>query len=286
MKVHRTLASLRDALRRRERPLALVPTMGNLHAGHLSLVDAARQEAGTVVASIFVNPTQFGPGEDFEAYPRTEEKDLEQLKAHKCDLVFAPAAREMYPRGLGDYTEVLVPPVGQGLCDASRPSHFAGVTSVVARLLNAVTPDVAFFGEKDYQQLLTIQRMVQDLLWPVKIKAVPIAREATGLAMSSRNNYLTEAEKQHAPLLNQTLKDLAAALANVGAAPPQLLGAARERLRQGGFEPEYLELRRQADLAPAAPEDQRVILLAAARLGRTRLIDNRVFTRENGVADP
>ncbi|MDN5864219.1 MAG: pantoate--beta-alanine ligase [Gammaproteobacteria bacterium] len=252
--------------------VALVPTMGNLHAGHEALIAAARGQADTVLVSVFVNPTQFAPGEDYAGYPRTFENDLATAGSAGADAVFAPTPEVMYPFGSGNATQVDVPALSGMLCGASRPGHFRGVAGVVLRLFNLVNPDAAFFGEKDYQQLLVIRRMVRELFVPVEILGVQTVREADGLAMSSRNRYLTAAQRSQAPALYQTLERAAEALGD-GAAVAEVERAGVSELEKAGFRPEYFEVRDAQTLAaPTANHDR--IILAAARLGRTRLIDN------------
>ncbi len=256
--------------------MALVPTMGNLHSGHLSLLDRAAQVADHTITSIFVNPTQFGPGEDFASYPRTLQADLEKLQRRGCDAVFAPESSELYPYGVEQFTKVDVPTVGEGLCDAHRPGHFSGVASVVCRLLNAVAPGHAVFGQKDYQQLQTIRRMVAELLLPVRIHAAEIVREASGLAMSSRNGYLSETQKQQASVIFSTLKALTQEPVPTAARWQQLRRSGLAQLSAAGLEPEYLELRDAQTLAlPDHSRHRQTIVLIAAKLGSTRLIDNR-----------
>ncbi|MBN2885277.1 MAG: pantoate--beta-alanine ligase [Chromatiaceae bacterium] len=253
--------------------VALVPTMGNLHAGHLSLIGEARRHAQRVVASIFVNPLQFGPGEDFAAYPRTLAEDRERLGAAGCDLLFAPGVETLYPHGQEGHTRVEVPGLSDLLCGASRPGHFVGVATVVCKLLNLVQPDVALFGEKDYQQLLVIRRMVEDLALPVEIVGVPTVREPDGLAMSSRNGYLTPAERAQAPALYHALCAAAQSVRD-GGEVASVERTAREALAAAGLEPDYVQVCAARTLAPASPEDRERVILAAARLGRARLIDN------------
>lgn len=257
--------------------VALVPTMGNLHAGHHSLVRLARGHADRVVASVFVNPTQFGPGEDFARYPRTPEADAEGLAASGCDLAWMPEVDTMYPLGLDAAVQVRVPGITDVLDGAHRPGHFDGVCTVVARLFNQVQPDVAAFGRKDYQQLAVIRHMVGDLAFPVEILAADIVREADGLAMSSRNQYLSAAERAAAPELHRTLQSMRAA-AREGAPVAQVEDTAAARLSAAGFEVDYAVLRTPALVAPGAADDA-LVALVAARLGRTRLIDNLEFTR-------
>lgn len=262
------------ALRRQSKRIAFVPTMGNLHAGHLKLVQVARQHADAVVASIYVNPLQFGPKEDFGAYPRTPEQDKKGLEAEKTDLLFMPSDAEMYPRGLDVMTKVEVPALGDILCGKFRPGHFRGVTTVVNRFFNLVQPDVAVFGKKDYQQLMLIRLMVADLGLPIEIVGVDTVREADGLAMSSRNNYLSPAERQAAPRLYAALCGLRDRIVKEGGAKLGMEADAARELETAGFRPDYISVRRAADLAEAGPRDKALVILAAAWLGRTRLIDN------------
>ncbi|ABE60410.1 MULTISPECIES: pantoate--beta-alanine ligase [Chromohalobacter] len=261
------------AARRDAKRIALVPTMGNLHAGHLALVDAARRDADVVVATIFVNPLQFGANEDFASYPRTLEADAQALASHGCDLVFTPRTDALYPHGLEAHTQVSVPDVSEGLCGANRPGHFTGVATVVSLLFNLVQPDAAYFGRKDYQQFMVIRKLVADLHFPIEIVGVPTQRAEDGLALSSRNGYLSAAERQRAPALYRTLCQVHDAL-RAGEAPPTALRDGLAALAEQGFKPDYLELRRAQDLGPIAPDTQEAILLVAAHLGTTRLIDN------------
>jgi pantoate--beta-alanine ligase len=260
--------------RREGKRIGFVPTMGNLHAGHYSLIAIARARADRVVASVFVNPTQFGPSEDFASYPRTPEQDRAGLEAHGCDLLFAPGVDEVYPYGADASVRVDVPIVSETLEGALRPGHFAGVATVVTKLFNFVQPDVAVFGQKDYQQVLVIRRLVHDLALPIEIIVAPTLREANGLAMSSRNQYLSAAEREQAGVIYQTLGRMAERV-RAGHAPEDIEADAKNALEAGGLIVEYAALRRAADLRPAAP-DQRsgLIALAAVRLGRARLIDN------------
>ncbi|WP_282042330.1 pantoate--beta-alanine ligase [Halomonas alimentaria] len=279
MRTLREIPALRETLgdaRRRGERIALVPTMGNLHDGHLALVAAARERADVVIATIFVNPLQFGAGEDLDAYPRTLEEDQARLEAAGCDLLFAPDTTTVYPRGLEAQTRIVVPEVSEGLCGASRPGHFDGVSTVVGMLFNLVQPDLACFGEKDYQQLAVIRRMVADLHFPIEIVGVPIVRAEDGLALSSRNGYLSPEQRAIAPRLYATLCELREGL-EAGSTPSALLEQGRTRLEEAGFEPDYLELR-AADLGPATTATREAVLLAAARLGTTRLIDNLTLT--------
>lgn len=254
--------------------VGMVPTMGALHEGHLSLVRLAKTRADRVLASVFVNPTQFGPNEDFDAYPRDEARDAALLAQAGCDLMFAPTVAEMYPPGAS--TTVTVAGVSEPLDGQARPGHFAGVATVVSKLLNQAQPDVAVFGEKDYQQLQVIKRLVRDLDLPVEIVGGPTARAEDGLALSSRNAYLTPQERAQAPALARALKTAAEALragARVDAVEAQALAA----IRAAGFGPvDYFEVRDAADLSRLGPGpvDRQARILVAARLGRTRLIDN------------
>jgi pantoate--beta-alanine ligase len=250
----------------------MVPTMGALHPGHLELVRTAQAQNDRVVVTLFVNPKQFGPAEDFSAYPRDEAADFAAFERAGVELVFTPPVEEMYPAGFA--TQVRVSEVSEGLDGAFRPGHFEGVATVVCKLLLQCLPDTAYFGEKDYQQLLVVRRMARDLDVPARIEGVPTIREPDGLALSSRNAYLSAEERRTAPLLNRTLRDVAAAIV---ARPPEVAAALARGsavLRAGGFAVDYLELRDAADLAPvdflAAPSR----LLVAVRIGRTRLIDN------------
>jgi pantoate--beta-alanine ligase len=265
-----TLADWRRAGAR----IGFVPTMGNLHEGHLDLVRAAAGAAQRVVVSIFVNPLQFGPGEDFAAYPRTLEDDLARLEGTGCDLVFAPTEAVMYPSGRAGTTRVEVPGVSDILCGGSRQGHFAGVTTVVAKLFNLVQPDLAVFGQKDYQQLTIIRRMTADLDFPVEIAGVPTRREADGLAMSSRNRYLTAAERRIAPALHGALQAAADALQRGERDFVALQHAGMDNIRSAGMSPEYFEVRRQGDLGTPQGSDRNLVVLAASKLGRARLIDN------------
>jgi pantoate--beta-alanine ligase len=256
--------------------IALVPTMGNLHDGHLSLVDLARQHAERVVVSVFVNPTQFEPGADFEKYPRTLQTDKRKLTRAKADLLFVPEVETMYPFGTDDATMVSVPKLRDDLCGAFRPGHFDGVASVVSRLFGLVLPDVAVFGQKDYQQQLVIRHMVLDLHWPVEIVSGPTVRETDGLAYSSRNQYLTERERQVAPALFAVLQQLGRDLQAGRREFADLERQAMETLSEKGFSPEYVAIRRATNLQAPDRDTDELVILAAARLGNARLIDNVV----------
>ena len=254
--------------------IGFVPTMGNLHQGHLQLVRFARRSAHRVIVSVFVNPMQFAAGEDFDSYPRTLEQDREKLAGENVDMLFAPDLETIYPRGAGETTRVEVPQVSQGLCADFRPGHFTGVATVVARLFNLVQPDIAVFGEKDFQQLAVIRRMVEDLCWPIEVAAVPTVREPDGLAMSSRNQYLTPEERQRAPVLYQTLCEVAARLREGEPGGPSLESGAMQTLRNAGLVPEYVAIRDDLTLQPPSGNGGGRVVLAAARLGKARLIDN------------
>ncbi|MCC7279491.1 MAG: pantoate--beta-alanine ligase [Chromatiaceae bacterium] len=259
--------------RRADQRVALVPTMGNLHPGHLALVREAQRLADRVVVSIFVNPLQFGPSEDFGAYPRTLEQDRALLEAAGTHLLFAPPVAAVYPRGQAGQTRVEVPGISDILCGASRPGHFVGVATVVCKLFNMVQPDLAIFGEKDFQQLLVIRLMTQDLSLPVTIQGLATVREPDGLAMSSRNGYLTREERARAPALYQTLLRAGERL-RAGVAIAEVERLAAEEIAAAGLGPDYCSVRRAGDLAPAGSEDRELVVLVAARLGRARLIDN------------
>jgi pantoate--beta-alanine ligase len=276
--VLRSKADLRAALepaRRTGQKVGLVPTMGYLHEGHLSLLRAARAECDLVVMSLFVNPTQFGPGEDLERYPRDEERDLRLAGEAGVDLVFAPSVAEVYPEGFASRVEVVGPltEVLDGDPGRRGPGHFHGVATVVAKLFNAVGPDVAYFGQKDAQQAAVIRRMVRDLDFPVRIEVLPTVREADGLAMSSRNAYLEPADRERAPALSRalTVVERKALKGSLAAA----LESGRRELAAAGIEPEYLEARDAESLEPVSALGRRPVLVAvAARVGAARLIDN------------
>lgn len=260
------------ALRGAGGTIAFVPTMGALHAGHMALIAEARRRADHVVASIFVNPTQFGADEDLAAYPRREAADAAMLEAEGCAILWAPDAAAIYPDGPA--ATIKAGAIGDDLEGAARPGHFDGVATVVARLFDQVKPDVAIFGEKDYQQLAVIRRLVRDLGLPIEIIAVPTARDEDGLALSSRNAYLSEEERLAARALPRALGEAAQAIAD-GGDVAEALERARARLETAGFDPiDYVELRDAETLAPLAALDRPARLLAAARIGRTRLIDN------------
>lgn len=262
--------------------VALVPTMGNLHPGHIDLVDHARELAPRTVVSIFVNPTQFGPREDFGAYPRTLEEDQARLRAAGADALFAPTLEEVYPRGAEQATRVEVPRISDILCGHFRPGHFQGVAQIVAKLFNMVQPDVAVFGEKDRQQLTVVRWMAEDLNIPVQIAGVPTIRDPDGLAMSSRNAYLTPAERAVAATLYRMLSASVDRLRAGERDYAAIERAATEALAAAGFRPEYFRVLRAADFGEPGPSDGKLVVVAAAWLGRARLIDNLVVDLETG----
>jgi pantoate--beta-alanine ligase len=274
-----TVSAVRAAVaawRAADERIAFVPTMGNLHAGHMSLAALAAAAARRVVMSIFVNPTQFGPREDYAAYPRTLQAD-EALIAQtgNVDLLFVPSAAEIYPFGLEQAVRIMLPQLSHELCGASRPGHFDGVATVVCRLLNVVAPDWLFLGQKDYQQLVLMRHMIEDLRLPVELRMGPTHRESDGLAMSSRNRYLDAAERRSAPALYATLSRVREQLLAGARDFGRLTDDALAELERAGFRAEYVEIRRQGDLAAGDPQrSEPLIVLAAARLGRARLIDN------------
>ena len=254
--------------------IAFVPTMGNLHPGHISLIEAARRGAARFVASIFVNPMQFGPNEDFAHYPRTATKDAQMLAAAGCDLMFMPDATEIYPEGPERATRVDVPELTRILCGQFRPGHFEGVATVVAKLFNIVEPDIAVFGEKDFQQLALIRRVAADLCFAIEIVAAPTVRGPDGLAMSSRNQYLTAAERQTAPRLYVALQLAVDRIRAAEMSFKVIEEAGIRELQAAGFEPEYFAIRTARDLSVPQPGSAQLVVLAAARLGKARLIDN------------
>ena len=277
MQVINSVAQLRKVIqhaRDRDESIGFVPTMGNLHAGHISLVDEAKKHADFVIASIFINPMQFGANEDIESYPRTLEVDQEKLIAAGTDLLFTPTPNVIYPKGLENQSFVEVPDVSAGSCGESRPGHFRGVSTVVCKLFNIVQPDVACFGLKDYQQVQVIRTMVEDLSMPIKIIPVETMREPSGLAMSSRNGYLTEEELAVAPKFNQALRNLASKLENGEQSFDELLEEAKKEIDSTAFETDYINICHARTLAPAQSSDKSLVILAAAHLGKARLIDN------------
>ena len=272
MRVVRTIAELRAELAEAPRPVGLVPTMGYLHEGHLSLVRRARSESATVVVSLFVNPAQFGPGEDLEAYPRDEQRDRGLAEAEGADVLFAPPVEEIYPHGFG--TQVRVDGVSEPLEGEHRPGHFDGVATIVTKLFNMVGPDAAYFGQKDAQQALVIRKLVRDLDFPVRIEICPTVREPDGLALSSRNAYLSPEERERAAAISRALRAAEEAVANGVTDAEAVLRTAHSALRSAGIEPEYVELRNATDLSPVERVNGSTLLAVAARVGRARLIDN------------
>jgi pantoate--beta-alanine ligase len=282
MRTVRTVAELRAVLAplRSAGRIGLVPTMGAFHEGHLSLIRAARAGCDAVVVSLFVNPAQFGEGEDLAGYPHDEERDAGLAAELGADVLFAPPVDEVYPPGFD--TTVEVGGVTDGLCGAHRPGHFRGVTTVVAKLFNMVQPDVAYFGQKDAQQALTIRKLARDLDMPVRIEILPTVREPDGLALSSRNAYLDDAERERALALSRALAAADAEVAAGRCDATAVLAAARRELDARGVEPEYLELRSADDLSPAERVNGRTLLAVAAQVGRARLIDNAILGDTNG----
>ena len=279
MQVFRTIAEVRaqsEAWRREGLTIGFVPTMGNLHAGHHALVDLARERADRVVASIFVNPTQFGPNEDYARYPRTPDSDIDGLRGHGCDALFLPSVDEMYPFGTIGCVQMHVPGITDILDGAHRPGHFNGVAQVVARLFNMVQPQLAVFGRKDYQQMQVIRYMAREMSFPVEVVAAPTLREPDGLAMSSRNQDLQGVERELATTIHRVLLQMRQR-AGQGEAIARIEAEAHGQLEAAGFSVDYAELRR-ADLSrPTEPTERGLLALIAARLGRTRLIDNLEF---------
>jgi pantoate--beta-alanine ligase len=262
------------AFHQQGRRIAFVPTMGNLHAGHAHLVKVAKSQADVVVVSIFVNPLQFGVDEDFSRYPRTLEQDCELLQQHGVEVLFTPTVEAMYPHGAAQSSFVEVPVLAHSLEGAHRPGHFRGVATVVAKLFHMTQPHSALFGEKDYQQLLVIRHMVRDLNFPLRIVSVPTVRDTDGLALSSRNAYLTKAQRAQAPLLYQTLCQLQDQVRRGRQDLTALEAQALQQLAAGGFVPDYVTVRDATSLVPAQSPTNSLVILAAARLGTTRLIDN------------
>lgn len=280
MRIYSNREELREAIcgyRQQQLKTGFVPTMGNLHAGHLRLVEAAIEECDVVVASIFVNPMQFGKNEDLDTYPRTPQEDIAALESLNVDLLYLPDVSDVYPGGLESQTRVVVPGLSDILCGVSRPQFFTGVATVVNRLFNIIQSDVAYFGSKDYQQLLVIRKMVNDLAIPIEVRSIDTVREDDGLAMSSRNNYLNSEQRSQASKLYEVLCGTALQYTQ-HSARVKLEKAARDRLASYGFIPDYLEIRRSEDLAIPDIHDRNLIVIAAAWLGHTRLIDNLVFS--------
>jgi pantoate--beta-alanine ligase len=278
MRTVRTVAELRQALRDAPRPLGLVPTMGSFHDGHLSLIRAAREENATVVVSLFVNPAQFGPNEDFDAYPRDEQRDAELAEAERVDLLFAPAREEVYPPGFDTTVEVGgLTTVLEGDPRHRGAEHFRGVTTVVTKLFNMVGPDRAYFGQKDAQQATVIRKLVRDLDMALEVRVCPTVREPSGLAMSSRNAYLNDEERDRAAAISRALAAANELVDGGERDSGQVLAAARAVLQNAGIEPEYLELRSAEDLSPVERVNGSTLLAVAARVGRARLIDNAIL---------
>ncbi|HEY2339496.1 MAG TPA: pantoate--beta-alanine ligase [Steroidobacteraceae bacterium] len=272
-----TIAAVREHVQRWRREglrIAFVPTMGNLHAGHVSLIEAARRHGERFIASIFVNPMQFGPNEDFAHYPRTPREDERMLSDAGCSLMFMPDVAEIYPHGAERATRIEVPGLSRILDGEFRPGHFEGVSTIVAKLFHIVEPDVAVFGEKDYQQLTVIRRMVADLCMPVKIVGAPTVRDADGLAMSSRNQYLTPAERARAPEIYKALQAAAARVQTGDVDFTSIERAGFHALEGAGFQPDYFSVRQAHDLSPASATARELVILTAARIGKARLIDN------------
>ncbi|NOV32090.1 pantoate--beta-alanine ligase [Methylomonas sp. ZR1] len=282
MQIVTSIAALREVIRQwrqNGQSVGFVPTMGNLHAGHIKLVSTAKQQTDKAVVSIFVNPTQFGPNEDFASYPRTEQQDQEKLIASDADLLFLPSVTEMYPQAT--QTGISVSGLSALHCGASRPGHFDGVALVVCKLLNMVQPDLLLLGEKDFQQLTLIRQMVADLNIPVAVQGVATVREDDGLAMSSRNGYLTDQQRQHAPKLYQALIAARDEILAGHVDYPAVTERQRQNLQQAGFAVDYFSICRSKDLLPASTCDANLLILAAAKLGTTRLIDNLYFSTIN-----
>ncbi|CCQ11441.1 Pantoate--beta-alanine ligase [Pseudoalteromonas luteoviolacea B = ATCC 29581] len=270
----KSLRSQIKAWRQQGLSIAFVPTMGNLHAGHFSLVEKAKTLADKVVVSIFVNPMQFGKNEDLDKYPRTLSDDQRGLAELNTDMVFTPSVEVIYPHGLETQAYVDVPSVSQGFCGASRPGHFVGVATIVTKLFNLVQPDFACFGEKDFQQLAVIRTMVKDLSMPIEIIGVPTKRESNGLAMSSRNGYLTIEEKSTAAILYKTLSDTAMAISTGDRRFDTLIEQAKQAIEAKGLKIDYFGIAERDSLQPAQPTDHHFVILVAAFLGSVRLIDN------------
>jgi pantoate--beta-alanine ligase len=288
MRVFHTVSGLRDALdacRLKGLRIGFVPTMGNLHDGHLALVKQARSSCDIVVCSIFVNALQFGLNEDWDKYPRTYQMDCDKLRDTGCDYLFNPDDIEMYPNGLDTQSRVICPNMTDVLCGASRPGHFEGVTTVVTKLFNIVQPDEAIFGIKDYQQLAVIRRMAEDLCMPVQITAAPIHREADGLAMSSRNSYITEQERPNVVVLKQSLEWIAEQIKRGAGNFSQLEEQAIQRIADAGFRTDYITISNSKTLDPAAEDDLEITILGAIYTSAARLIDNLSIQLEPSAED-
>lgn len=280
MQIIKTISELRSVLKNQGN-IAFVPTMGNLHAGHIQLVEVAKQHSSCVVVSIFVNPLQFGPTEDLASYPRTLEADCEKLQAAGASIVFTPTVEEMYQGfdgiNLNQTMTITPPPIANELCGASRPGHFAGVATVVMKLFNMVQPNVAVFGQKDFQQLFIIKQMVKQFNLPIDIIGVDTVREPSGLAMSSRNGYLTDAQRASASQLNSALQSIVKSVKNGNKNYAELEQQAKADLNSQGWFADYISIRSSESLLPANSADTKLVVLGAAKLGTTRLIDNLVF---------
>jgi pantoate--beta-alanine ligase len=278
MEILRSLDAMREwrASLAPNQHVGFAPTMGNLHAGHIELINVIKQQSDVVVASIFVNPMQFGGNEDLDAYPRTLEADLTKLEASGTSAVFTPTTTDIYPDGVSQHTAVDVPGLTDVLCGASRPGHFRGVTTVVSKLLGIVRPHIAAFGAKDLQQVLVIKKMVRDLSINTEIEVVPTVRESDGLAMSSRNGYLSHDERALAPLFSRTLEQTAKRVAQLDSNIEAVISEAKATLTNAGFVVDYLDARHTYDLSEASSLNQETAIFGAAFLGTTRLIDNRI----------
>lgn len=279
MEILRSLNAMREwrASLATDQRVGFAPTMGNLHAGHIELINVVKQQSDVVVASIFVNPMQFGGNEDLDAYPRTLEADLAKLEAAGTAAAFTPTTTDIYPDGVSQHTAVDVPELTDVLCGASRPGHFRGVTTVVSKLLGIVRPHVAAFGAKDLQQVLVIRKMVRDLSINTEIEVVPTVRESDGLAMSSRNGYLSHDDRKLAPLFSLTLEETAKRVAESGSDIETAIAESKAILTEAGFIVDYLEARRTHDLCAASSLNQETAIFGAVFLGTTRLIDNRII---------
>jgi pantoate--beta-alanine ligase len=289
MQTFADIAELREQiaqLKREQRRIAFVPTMGNLHEGHLTLMRKARENADVVVASIFVNPMQFERADDLNNYPRTLDDDLSKLTAEGVDLVFTPTPEVMYPQGLDKQTFVEVPGISHMLEGASRPGHFRGVSTIVTKLFNIVQPDVACFGEKDYQQLALIRQMVSDLAMNIEIIGVPTVREMDGLAMSSRNGYLTMDERQRAPVLAKTMRWMNSAIRGGRDDYPSIIEDASDQLRAAGLQPDEIFIRDAHSLQAINESSTQAVILMSAFLGKARLIDNQVLELAQTSVEP
>jgi len=274
------VSNLVSKWKKQQLKVAFVPTMGNLHTGHLSLVEKALAVADKVVVSIYVNPMQFGAGEDFDSYPRTLDADIEALSCQGVDVLFLPTTKTMYPDESKATTEVYVPEITEILCGESRPGHFLGVSTIVNKFFNIIQPDIAIFGQKDFQQVAIIRRMVADLFIPIEILAMPTTRELDGLAKSSRNQYLTEDERNRAPSLYNLMKESSESVVN-GADIAVIESKGMDLLSSLGFDPEYFSFRDPISLTQLERSQPEMVLVVAAKLGATRLIDNRLFSLRN-----